>query len=56
MYFETQRDSQRYYHDGDNICLPHFHRSVEFLFVLKGEKQVFVDLMTQYVLRKKDEK
>ena len=43
MYFETQRDSQRYYHDGDNTCLPHFHRSVEFLFVLKGEKQVFVD-------------
>ena len=43
MFFETHRDSQRYYHDGDNICLPHFHRSVEFLFVLKGEKQVFVD-------------
>lgn len=43
MFFESNRDSKHYYHDGDNICLPHFHRSVEFLYALKGEKQVFID-------------
>ncbi len=43
MFFESNRDSQHYYHEGDNNCLPHFHRSVEFLYVTKGEKQVLIN-------------
>ena len=43
MFFESNRDSKHYYHEGDNNCLPHFHRSVEFLYVTKGKKQVFIN-------------
>ena len=42
MYFETGRDNSKYYARGDNLCLPHFHQSVEILYVLQGEKTVFI--------------
>lgn len=43
MYFETSRDTQTFYHQGDNRCTAHMHRSVEFLYVLEGEKRVWLN-------------
>ena len=53
MYFETGRDNSIHYARLDNLCPPHFHQSVEILYVLKGEKTVFVG-DGQYVLRPHD--
>ena len=43
MYFESSRDTQTFYHQGDNRCTAHMHRSVEFLYVLEGEKRVWLN-------------
>lgn len=43
MFFEAKRDTKRYYSQRDNICPTHFHRSVEALYVHKGEKEVLID-------------
>lgn len=40
MYFEAERDKRAYYSITDNVCGAHFHRSVELLYVLTGEKPV----------------
>lgn len=42
-YFETSRDSKTFYHQGDNRCAAHMHRSVELLYVLEGEKRVWLN-------------
>lgn len=42
MYFESGRDNKKYFARKDNACAPHFHRSVEILYVLSGEKTVEV--------------
>lgn len=42
MYFETGRDNSKHYARQDNLCAPHFHQSVEILYVLRGEKKVFI--------------
>lgn len=43
MYFETSRDIKIFYHQGDNRCTAHMHRSVEILYVLKGKKRVWLN-------------
>lgn len=42
-YFETNRDKHVYYKYGDNLCAAHLHRSVEILYIVKGEKQVWLN-------------
>ena len=53
MYFETGRDNSKYYAHKDNNSPPHFHQSVELLYVLRGEKTVLVG-DKQYVLHPND--
>ena len=43
MFFETIRDNELYFSDGDNYCLAHFHRAVEIMYVITGTKTVFLD-------------
>ena len=43
MFYETHRDTQSFYNDGNNYCRAHFHRSVEFLYVIEGQKKVMID-------------
>lgn len=43
MFYETHRDTQSFYNDGNNHCRAHFHRSVEFLYVIEGQKKVMID-------------
>lgn len=43
MYFETHRDKEIFYSQADNYCQAHFHRSVELLYVTKGEKTIFLN-------------
>ena len=43
MFYETHRDTQPFYNDGNNYCRAHFHRSVEFLYVIEGQKKVMID-------------
>lgn len=38
MYFESHRDKSVFFNTGDNVCGAHFHRAVEFLYVIEGEK------------------
>lgn len=42
-YFETARDSEIFYQQDDNVCAPHMHRSIEFLYVVEGEKRVWLN-------------
>ena len=42
-YFETNRDKHIYYNQRDNRCAAHLHRSVEILYIVKGEKQVWLN-------------
>ena len=42
-YFETARDSEIFYQQDDNICAPHMHRSIEFLYVVEGENRVWLN-------------
>lgn len=50
MYFESARDKSAYCKKGDNTCRAHFHKSTEILYVLSGEKRVFVNDL-EYTLR-----
>lgn len=43
MYFESIRDQQVFYCRGENFCPAHLHASVELLYVLSGEKTVWLD-------------
>lgn len=43
MFFETERDKELYFSKRDNICPPHFHKSVEIMYVLSGKKTVFIN-------------
>lgn len=43
MIFESGRDNKCFFRTGDNVCLGHFHRSVELLYVLDGEKRVIIN-------------
>lgn len=43
MFFETIRDQKLYFLRADNVCMPHFHRSSEILYVLSGKKTVFLN-------------
>ncbi len=43
MYFESYVDQSAYFRETDNCCAAHFHRSTELMYVLEGEKRVFVD-------------
>lgn len=43
MFFESYRDRKVYCKKSDNQCKPHFHKSTEILYVLSGEKKVFVN-------------
>lgn len=42
-YFETNRDNKIFYHQGDNVCVAHLHRSVELLYVVNGKKRVWLN-------------
>lgn len=53
MKFETSRDKQHYFSQTDNYCTVHFHRSVEFVYVTKGEKTVFLN-GREYRLKQND--
>lgn len=43
MFFETERDKQLYFSERDNVCPPHFHKSVEIMYVLSGRKIVYIN-------------
>lgn len=43
MFYETIRESELYYNEADCLCPPHFHKAVEFLYVLSGDKPVSVN-------------
>lgn len=43
MIFESFRDNEKYYFEGENTCEAHNHYALEFLYVEKGEKKVFFD-------------
>ncbi len=53
MFFETNRDKIAFYNRGDNSCVLHFHRSVELLYVLSGEKIAYLN-GTEYRLKEGD--
>lgn len=43
VYFERGRDGNKYFHIGKNDATAHFHRSVEIVYVLQGEKTAFLN-------------
>ena len=43
MVFESFRDNEKYYFEGENVCERHNHYALEFLYVEKGKKKVFFD-------------
>ena len=40
MIFESKRDKDTYYSRKDNVCIAHFHKSTELIYVISGEKRV----------------
>ncbi len=53
MLFESGRDKNAFYMEKDNVCLAHFHRSTELMYVLSGEKIAYVN-GEKYVVKKGD--
>lgn len=54
MFYETLRDQYAYSpNEQDNICPPHFHRSVEVMLVTQGEKYATIN-GTEYRLHAGD--
>ncbi len=43
MFFEAERDKSVYFSRRDHVCGAHFHRSVEILYILSGEKTAWLN-------------
>lgn len=43
MIFESTRDNKLFRGLGDNVCAPHFHKSVEIMCVLSGIKRTVIN-------------
>ena len=53
MRYEHQRDRAEYFKLGENTCNIHFHRAIELIYCVNGEKQVYID-EEQHILGKDD--
>lgn len=43
MIYETHRDNAFFINQGDCICAAHFHKAVEILYVIEGEKRLIIN-------------
>ncbi|MBQ2701819.1 MAG: AraC family transcriptional regulator [Clostridia bacterium] len=41
-FYEHVRNNEVYYYRGDCCCFPHLHKAIELLYVLRGEKSVWL--------------